>query len=449
MTVRYDPPSRVLVVGLGASGRAAVQLAADDGSRVRVTDLRPAGELGEALAGLPPLDGLVAGGHPEGCLDGVDLVVTSPGVEADAPLLRAARDRGLPVLTELEFAWLHRPEAPLVAVTGSNGKSTVTALTAHLLRAGGLEAAAGGNLGPPASELVLGGGWEAWVLEVSSFQAELLTALHPRVAVLLNLSQDHLERHPTMEDYLAAKLRLFAHQGPEDAAVLSGDDPCLSGAPVTARRLLFSLRGPAEGWLDGDVLRLGTVELVPADALALGGRHNLANALAAALAARELGTPVEAMAGALASFRGLPHRHVTVHEAHGVRWVDDSKATNVGAALAALEGYPDGTVHLILGGLGKGQDFTPLAPAVRRAARRVYLIGRDAEVIAGALGDAAPLERCGTLERAVELARDAARPGDTVLLAPACASFDQFADYAERGETFARLATGREVAPCR
>ncbi len=447
--MRYDPPSRVLVVGLGASGRAAAHLAAADGSRVVVTDLRPEAELAAALEGLPPLDGLFAGGHPEACLEGVELVVASPGVEAGAPLLAAAGDRGIPVLTELEFAWLHRPEAPLAAVTGSNGKSTVTALTAHVLREAGFRAAAGGNLGPPASELVLRGGWECWVLEVSSFQAELLTALRPRVALLLNLSQDHLERHPTMEAYLEAKLRLFARQGPGDAAVLSGDDPRVAAAPVRARRLLFSLEHPADAWLDGDILRLGGAELLPASELPLAGRHNAANALAAALAARELGAPVEALAPALATFRGLPHRHVTVHEAGGVRWVDDSKATNVGATLAALSGYPEGTVHLILGGLAKGQDFAPLVPAVRRAARRVYLIGRDAATLAAALEGAAPLEHCGTLERAVERARAAARPGDTVLLAPACASFDQFRDYGERGDVFARLAPGREGVPCR
>ncbi len=447
--MRYDPPSRVLVVGLGASGQAAVRLAAADGSRVVVTDLRSGEELGAVLEGLPGVEAAFLGGHPEACLEGVGLVVTSPGVEAGAPLLEAARHRGIPVLTELEFAWLHRPEAPLAAVTGSNGKSTVTALTAHLLREAGIPAVAGGNLGPPASELVLAGGWDAWVLEVSSFQAELLTALRPRVGVLLNLSQDHLERHPTMADYLAAKLRLFARQEPGDAAVLNGDDPLVAEAPVRARRLLFSLDRTADGWLDGKVLRLGPDRLAGADAIALGGRHNLANALAASLAAGELGAPLEAMGPALASFRGLPHRHVTVHEAGGVRWVDDSKATNVGATLAALAGYPAGTVHLILGGLAKGQDFAPLAPAVRRAARRVYLIGRDAELIGRALAGSAPLERCGTLERAVESAREAARPGDTVLLAPACASFDQFENYGARGEAFARLAAGEEVAPCR
>ncbi|HHQ48756.1 MAG TPA: UDP-N-acetylmuramoyl-L-alanine--D-glutamate ligase, partial [Acidobacteria bacterium] len=386
---------------------------------------------------------------PAEALDGVDLLVTSPGVPAEAPLLAEARRRGIAVATEVEFAWRHRPEAPLAAVTGSNGKSTVTSLIAEMLRAQGVAVAAGGNLGPPASELVLEGGWEAWVLEISSFQAELLTAMAPRAAVLLNLSQDHLERHPDMASYLAAKLRLFAHQGADDTAVLNADDPAVAGAAVRARRRLFSLEAPADASSDGRTLFLDGEPLMEVSRLALAGRHNVANALAAALAARALGAERDAIVRALESFRGLPHRHVLVAERDGVRFVDDSKATNVGATLAALGGYRDRSVLLILGGLAKGQDFSPLVPAVRRAVRTVYLIGRDAARIEAALGGAAPVERCGTLDVAVERARRDARRGDTVLLAPACASFDQFSGYAERGDTFAALVTGKEVAPCR
>jgi UDP-N-acetylmuramoylalanine--D-glutamate ligase len=333
-------------------------------------------------------------------------------------------------------------------VTGSNGKSTVTALCAALVAAGGTRAAAGGNLGPPASQLVLDGGWDAWVLEVSSFQAELFTALRPRVAVFLNLSQDHLERHPGLAAYRDAKRRLFAHQSPDDAAVLNLDDPEVVTTPTAARRLGFSLERRADGWLDGGSLRLGDAALVAVSDLALGGRHNLANVLAAALAAAELGATPATMGTPLAGFAGLPHRHQTVCEVDGVRWVDDSKATNVGATAAALAGYADRTVHLILGGQGKGQSFAALAPAVRRAVRVAYLIGEDRAAIAGALGDAAPCLDCGTMDEAVRQARAAARAGQTVLMAPACASFDQFANYAERGEVFARLARG-EGAACR
>jgi len=446
--VSYRTPHRVLVVGLGGSGRAAARLAAADGSRVRVTDLRPEAELDGVLANLPEVEDGFFGGHPASALEDVDLVVTSPGVAADAEILVTARGRGIPVLPEVELAWRHRPEAPLVAVTGSNGKSTVTTLIAEILRAAGVAAAAGGNLGVPACELILEDGWDVWVLEISSFQSELLVELNPRVGVFLNLSQDHLERHPSLTAYRDAKLRLFARQGPEDALVLNADDPPVAGTETAARRLPFSLVSPAEGWLDGDLLRLGGEALMPAERVALAGRHNLANALAAAVAARELGATPAAARTVLERFPGLPHRHATVHESGGVRWVDDSKATNVGATVAALGGYPERSVHLILGGLGKGQDFAALAPAVARAACVVYLIGADAEVIASALLGAAPIEQCGTLEEAVERARRRVSAGETVLLAPACASFDQFAGYAERGERFAALA-GKEAAPCR
>ena len=441
-------PSRVLVVGLGESGVAAAHLAASLGAEVWATDRRPEDELAAALRSLPAGTRTFLGGHPEEALEEAGLVVTSPGVPPELPLLAAARRRRIPVWPEIELAWRCRPEAPLVAVTGSNGKSTVTVLVAEMLREAGIAAREGGNLGPPASRLVLEGGFSAWVLEVSSFQAEALVELRPRVAVVTNLSQDHLERHPDMDRYAAAKFRLLARQTPEDAAVLNADDTRVAAAPTAARRLRFSLEGKADGWLDGATLRIGSTMVVEASRIRLAGRHNLANALAATLAAGELGVAPEVAAAVLERFQGLPHRHATVAERGGVRWVDDSKATNVGATVAALSGYPGRSVHLILGGLAKGQSFAPLRPAVARAAVRVYLIGRDAERIAEALEGAAELERCGTLERAVARARELARPGETVLLAPACASFDQFPGYAERGARFAELAR-REVAPCR
>jgi UDP-N-acetylmuramoylalanine--D-glutamate ligase len=446
--VRHRPPYRVLVVGLGASGQAAARLAAAEGAMVRVTDQRSPTELADVVNGLERIEGAFLGGHPTACLEGIDLVVTSPGVAPTTAILSEARSRGIEVLPEVEFAWRRRMDSPLAAVTGSNGKSTVTTLIADMLLASGTAAVAGGNLGTPASQLVLDGGWSHWVLEISSFQAELMVGLRPAVGVLLNLTQDHLERHASFDDYRRAKLRLIAYQTAADVAVLNLDDPALEAVEPLARRLWFSIAGKADGWLDGDVLRLDRDELIRTDAVALAGRHNLANALAATLAARELGATVQAAAATLAAFRGLPHRHATVHEAGGVRWVDDSKATNVGATQAALAGYDEKSVHLILGGLGKGQDFGPLAPGVERAARAVYLIGADAERIAAALASAAPLELCGTLDEAVARARRAALAGETVLLAPACASFDQFASYAARGDAFAEMARGKEVG-CR
>ncbi len=439
--------SSALVIGLGASGLAAARLLADRGTAVTVTDRRTEAELAGILERLPSGVRTALGGHPLELLDGAGVVVPSPGVPADAPILEAARSRRIPVLAEVELAWLHRPDATLVAVTGSNGKSTVTSMAAAILERSGMATAAGGNLGPPASELVLSGGWDAWVLEISSFQSELLTAMRPQAAVLLNVSQDHLERHPGMAAYARAKYRLFAFQTPEDVAVLNRDDPASAGAPAAARRRFFSLEPGADGSLaDGELVVDGEA-LMPADAMGASGLHNVANALAATLATLAVGAGRDAAREALERFEGLPHRHRTVAFHEGVRWVDDSKATNVGATVAGLAGYTERSVHLILGGLGKGQDFTALVPAVRRAAARVYLIGRDAAVIAEALGDATAVEHCGTLDEAVRRARAAARPGQTVLLAPACASFDQFADYAARGDAFRRLV--EEVTACR
>ena len=443
-----DQQTPVLVVGLGRSGLAAAHLAAADGVRVRVTDHRPEADLADVAATLPPGVETEFGGHHDGCLDGIGRVIVSPGVAANAPLIAAATARGLEVLSEVEFAWLHRPEAPLVAITGSNGKSTVTTLTGEMLAAAGVAVAVGGNLGTAASELVLRGGWDSWVLEVSSFQAEIFDHFAPRVGVFLNLSQDHLERHADMARYAAAKRRLFAHQRPSDAAVLNADDEASATTETVARRRLFSVAEPADGCLDDGRLVIDGRSLVKVGELGVSGLHNVANGLASALAALEMGADRDAVMATLRSFRGLEHRHRTVRDDGDIRWVDDSKATNVGATLAGLAGYPPRSVHLILGGQGKGQDYTPLREAVTRVAARVYLIGEDADTIAADLEGTAPLDMCRRLEEAVRRVRGRATAGQWVLLAPACASFDQFSGYAERGEMFVRLAQG-EVAPCR
>jgi len=438
----WQTPHRVLVVGIARSGCAAAHLAARDGAELLVTDCKPAHELENVRDRLPVGTSTFYGGHPSECLDDVGLVVASPGVSADAPVLVNARSRGIPVLSEIEFAWLHIPAVPLVAVTGSNGKSTVTTLIAEMLTADGRRARAGGNLGTPASELVMqADDWDVWVLEMSSFQTELLTSLRPRVGVFLNLSQDHLERHHDLVSYQHAKQRLLAFQQSSDTAVLNADDPMVAASPTDATVVQFSLNARADAYLDSNELHLGAAPLLHLDELALSGRHNAANALAASLAADAMGVGRDALVSTLRSFAGLAHRHQTVLVHNNVRWVDDSKATNVGATLAGLQGYPDQSVHLVLGGLSKGQSFTCLVREVTRAACRVYLIGRDRQIIATALAGAAPLEDCGTLESAVAAARCAARPGHTVLLAPACASFDQFTGFAERGERFATLAS--------
>lgn len=438
-------PSRVLVVGLASSGLAAARLAAADGASVVVNDRRSSDELADRASQLPGEAVRVFGSHPSSCLDGVDLVVVSPGVPRDLELLQDAAERAIPVLSEVEFAWRHRADATLVAVTGSNGKSTVTTIVADMLRASGVATAAGGNLGPPASELVLDGGWHTWVLEISSFQSETFQLFRPTIGVFLNLSQDHLERHPDLTSYAAAKARLFARQQTPDVAVFNADDPLVLETATSVPRMLFSVNGIADAHLDGEVLRLGDEALLERRELKLAGRHNVANALAAALAARSAGASLDGIRQTLRQFPGLAHRHQVVCEHDGVRWIDDSKATNIGATLAALGGYADGAVHLILGGLGKGQDFQQLANEVSRAAAHVYLIGKDAKEIGRALG-AVTREDCETLEVAVAQARANATAGQVVLLAPACASFDQYPNYTERGRHFARLA--REVAAC-
>lgn len=434
------PQGHALVVGLGASGVAAAALLTREGWRVTVNDKADAASLSGRLAQLPASCQHVLGSHPLAVLEDVSLVVVSPGVPWDLPLLVAARERNLEVVAEVELA-ARLFRAPLIGITGSNGKTTTTALTGEILKAAGWRTAVGGNIGTPAAELAQKDDWDGIVLELSSFQLEGCSTLRPDVGVLLNLSPDHLDRHPSMASYLEAKARLFARQRPEDWAVLNRDDASLRGLATPSRQVFFSLSDcTAEAHLAGDELVLDGASLMSRRELPLLGDHNVANALAAALAAARLGVARDAIARALAAFSGLPHRHQQVAVGRGVRFVDDSKGTNIGATAAGLAGYPPGSIHLILGGLGKGQDFRELAPAVRGRVARVYLIGTAAEDIATALAGAVPCEPCGTLEVAVERAFALAHPGDTVLLSPACASFDQFANYADRGEQFARLA---------
>ena len=434
-------PSRALVIGLGVSGVAAATLLASQGWAVTANDRATPSDLATRLATLPAGVAVATGGHPLELLDGVTLVVASPGVPWELPLLTEARRRGIEVIAEVELASRALPRVPIVGVTGSNGKTTVTSLLGAIGAAAGWRVGVGGNIGTAASELALAGGWDAVVLELSSFQLEGCTTLRPRVGVLLNVSSDHLDRHPTMASYLAAKTRIFAHQLANDFAVLNADDPALSGLQVPSRAGYFSLSTQAaDAHLAGDSLVLGGEPLLRRGELHLLGDHNVANALAAALAASQLGVPTTAIAHALRNATALPHRHQVVAEARGVRWVDDSKGTNIGATAAGLAGYAPRTVHLILGGLGKGQDFRELRPAAEGRLVCIYLIGEAAEQIGAALAGTAPIEACGTLDEAVRRAADRARPGEVVLLSPACASFDQFHNYAHRGEEFARLA---------
>jgi UDP-N-acetylmuramoylalanine--D-glutamate ligase len=447
---------RVLVVGLGRSGIAAAVLCAARAARVTVTDKRPAIDLVGALARLPAGIAQELGGHRRESFLDADLIVLSPGVP-EIPELSDARAAGVEITGELELA-SRFVAAPIVAVTGTNGKSTTTTLIGDMLRATGRPTFVGGNLGEPLAEAVGTPAAEAGgfcVVEVSSFQLETVEAFHPRVAVLLNITPDHLDRYEGMEGYAAAKARIFAAQGDGDFAVVNFDDPLSvrASAAGRARREGFSIVDTlASGaWLGGPLmvkLPAEGPESYPADLpWLLGQRHNQANALAALLAARLAGASPEEARQGLVAFRPLAHRMELVAEVGGVAYYDDSKGTNVGAVVAALDGFPRPVV-LIAGGRDKGGDYAPLAGALGRVGRAAVLIGEAAAKMEAAFQGVLPVERAETLEDAVETARRLARPGDAVVLSPACSSFDMFRDYAHRAEVFrssvARV-TGREA----
>jgi UDP-N-acetylmuramoylalanine--D-glutamate ligase len=424
---------RALVVGLGRSGRAAALLLARRGWEVVAVDAL------EVSA--PELDaaGVEVRAPWEAPVPDRDLVVKSPGVPDDVVPVVAARAAGTPVWSEIELA-ARELSNPLVGITGTNGKTTTTELTAHLLRAGGLAATACGNQGTPLAGLVDAADPEAWlVVECSSFQLEDVERFRPRAAALLNLAPDHLDRHGSLERYRDAKLRLFAAQEAEDLAILPVGVDATGGAP--ARRTYDGPPGPdAAAWSHGGLHVAGLGRVIAWEDAPLRGRHNRENAMAAAALAAHAGLGAEALAEGLASFRPVPHRLEPVGAAGGVAYVNDSKATNPGAAAAALDAYPRG-VHLIAGGRAKGTPFEALAEVARGAVVRAYLVGEAGKEIGRALAAAGvAVEAAGTIEAAVAAAAARARAGETVLLSPACASFDQFSGYEERGEAFRAAA---------
>jgi UDP-N-acetylmuramoylalanine--D-glutamate ligase len=423
---------RVLVLGLGDTGLSVARWVERQGGRARIADTRAAPPRSRDFAGDVRL-----GRFAPALLESVDLVCISPGLPLADPLIGDALARGLPVVGDIElFAWENR--APVLAVTGTNGKSTVTALTGHLLRSGGVDCQVAGNISPPVLEAAMSRERPpaAWVLELSSYQLETTWSLSARAATMLNLSEDHLDRYATLADYGAAKARIFEGDGVQ---VLNRDDAASVAMARPGRTVLsFGLDAPpaaADFGLSAGFLCEGAHRLIERERLGIHGAHNVANALAACALARAFGLPRERLAAGLASFRGLPHRLELVARRAGVDWYDDSKGTNVGATIAALRGLGMRTV-LILGGDGKGQDFVPLREPAAKYAARVLLIGRDAPRIAQALAGL-PTESCPTLEAAVARAAASAKAGEAVLLSPACASFDMFRDYKHRGEVFA------------
>lgn len=440
-----------IVVGLGKTGASCVRYLAKRGVSVAVTDTRrePPG-LAE-LGGLAGTLDLRLGGFDLSLLEDASQVLMSPGVSLEEPIARQARARGIEVLGDVEL-FARAVRAPVIGITGTNGKSTVTSLVAHMAAVAGRRVLAGGNLGEPVLDLLEQPVPDLYVLELSSYQLETTSSLQLKGAVVLNVTPDHMDRYATLEAYAGAKARIFAHAA---TIVLNADDARVSAmgrsAPrgAAARIVTFSVRRA-----DADFTLLhagGRTHLAMRGApvldvarMKIAGEHNAANALAALALGEAAGLELPAMQSALESFPGLAHRSEWVAEIAGVRWIDDSKGTNVGAALAAVEGLP-GPLVLIAGGLGKGQDFAPLAAGFRGKVRHAVLIGKDAGQIETALRGVCTIERAATMEQAVRAAAATARPGDTVLLSPACASQDMFRDYAQRGEAFA--AAVRALTP--
>jgi UDP-N-acetylmuramoylalanine--D-glutamate ligase len=449
-----------LVVGLGKSGVSAARLLSAAGARVRACDEKPAAALEGVLAGLPQLEQGFFGGLTAAAFAGVELVVLSPGVPLSHPLLQDAFARGVEVIGEVELAARLLPETePLLGITGTNGKSTTTALTAHLLSSAGLRVFAGGNLGTPLSERVLAGGaLDASVCELSSFQLETIDRLRCRSAVVLNVTPDHLDRYPSLDAYAAAKARIFARQGPGDLCVLSWADarvremrpgagaetiffdprlPGAQGAPPAAG--LFGRRtGPRSLEAGGHAYTL--------TAPTLRGDHNVENALAALALVRPFALTREQLQRGLDTYPGLPHRLEPVATLGGVEWLNDSKATNVDSVEKSLSAFPAepgsaGRVLLLMGGKGKGAPYAPLRPLFAGRIRALLTLGADGPRIHAELGDLCESRQCGDLAAAMDEARALARPGDFVLLSPACASYDQFRHFEDRGDQFkARVA---------
>src|SRR5450631_4100241 len=435
-----------VVVGLGKTGASCVRYLAKRGDRVSATDTRraPPGltELGD-LAGAVDLR---LGGFDLSLLEDASQVLMSPGVSLDEPIARAARDRGIEVLGDVEL-FARNVHAPVIGITGTNGKSTVTTLVARMAAAAGRSVLAGGNLGVPALDLLDLPVPDLYVLELSSFQLETTSSLRLKAAVVLNVTADHLDRYPSVGAYALAKSRIFANAA---TVVLNADDPLVRAmrgmitrrAAAAPRIVTFSIEGPAA---DFSLLRIRAQTwlarhgegLLDVSRMKITGLHNAANALAALALGEAAGLALPAMLEALESFPGLPHRSEWIADVAGVRYIDDSKGTNVGATIAAVAGTP-GLVVVIAGGEGKGQDFTPLAQGFRGKVRHAVLIGKDAPAVAVAFLDACTTETVASMQEAVAGAtRVARREGATVLLSPACASFDMFRDYGHRGTVFA------------
>jgi len=435
---------RVLVVGLGKSGVASALFLKSKGARVTVSDTKPSDQLKDEIPVL--LDQGIAvetGGHGERTFGGQDLIVVSPGVPTDAPPLVQARALGGKIIGEIELASQFFP-GRIVAITGSNGKTTTTSLAGEIVAAGGFRIAVGGNIGTPAISLVEGATAETIaVWEVSSFQLETIQAFRPRIAVILNVTPDHLDRHHTFAAYTDAKARIFENQQREDFTVLNADDHTCAELATRTRAQIFWFSRTKEvkqGAFvhDGHILfrdDSGQRELMLASEIPLKGAHNVENVLAAVCVGALLHCEPGQIRKAVRDFKAVEHRLEQVASIRGVEYYNDSKATNVDATIKALESFP-ANIHLILGGKDKGSDYGVLNDLLRQRVKRVYTIGAAAAKIESQIKEAAEIDHAETLETAIKHAAEAATPGDIVLLAPACASFDQFRNYEHRGKVF-------------
>ena len=442
---------KVLVVGLGKSGLAAAVFLRRQGAQVTVSDIRSAESLAKEIPALLEEGIMVeAGGHGLLTFRRQDLIVVSPGVPLETPELVQARNFGRSVIGELELA-ARFLKGRILAITGSNGKTTTTALAGEILKASGQPTLVAGNIGVPVVSLIDESTASTWsVLEVSSFQLESTEEFHPKIAVILNITPDHLDRHGTMENYALAKERIFAAQTAGDFAVLNADNPRTAEAAAhsLAPVFWFSAAHQVEqgAWVEqGSVVYrsapgAAAEMILPLEKIPLKGQHNVENVLAAVCAARLAGVSPAVIAGAIESFKAVEHRLEFVAVINGVEYYNDSKATNVDATEKAVAAFAGG-IHLILGGKDKGAPYTPLAPLLRARARAVYTIGAAAAKIESDLRGAVPLHSCGTLALAVSAAAAAAQPGDVVLLSPACSSYDQFQNYEQRGSVFKQLVS--------
>jgi UDP-N-acetylmuramoylalanine--D-glutamate ligase len=459
-----------VVVGIGKTGASCLRYLSKRGVAVSGTDTRRAPPGLAELGALTNSLDLRLGGFDLSLLDGASQVLMSPGVSLEEPIARAARERGIEVLGDVEL-FARNVQAPVIGITGTNGKSTVTSLVARMAAASGRSVLAGGNLGMPALDLLEQPTPDLYVLELSSFQLETTSSLRLQAAVVLNVTADHMDRYPSLAAYASAKSRIFAKAA---TVVLNADDPLVSAmgaagayapangkiaahtqAPgnsrVAAHTVTFSIeRADADFCLlrsDGQLLLAHHgIGLLDTARMKISGLHNAANALAALALGEAVGLPMPRMLEALEAFPGLPHRSEWVADIGGVRYIDDSKGTNVGATLAAVAGMP-GPLVMIAGGEGKGQDFTPLAQAFRGKVRHVVLIGKDAPTVAAALTGVCTTETVASMQEAVAAAQRAARAGDSVLLSPACASLDMFRDYGQRGDVFAAAVRALKGSP--